>query len=272
MKVIPPGSGKEERTKVLKAALLNPKNLFVLAVGLATGMISSVLIPIGIMAYGILCYLDLNSEDFVQRVLYPNADLSSDGSEAIRVLSDQQLAKTLHTRELRELSTNITASRERIQQIYEQADTFLQEMFGDVPHIDELVERSQQFLLKAQTIRNYLASENIDKLHQGIDALQDKIDHATDHFSQRQYQLALKARQQHLESLDDIQRMYERLVSQLTNISLSLDSIYSRMMKLKTSDYSAHVESDLVSAQLMQLLEDIDLLDAALSEHLGLSE
>ena len=66
--------------------------------------------------------------------------------------------------------------------------------------------------------------------------------------------------------------MYERLLSQLTNISLSLDSIYSRMMKLKTSDYSANAESDLVSAQLMQLLEDIDLLDTALSEHLGFSE
>ena len=266
------GSRKEERTKVLKAAFLNPKNLFVLAIGLVTGTISMVLIPIGIMAYGILCYLDLSSEDFVQSVLYPQTDSSSHDSETTRILSDHQLAKTLHTSELRKLSANITASRGRIQHIYRQADTFLQEMFGDVLQVDELVERSQNFLLKAQTIRNYLVSENIDKLNQDIDALNDKIDHTTDHFSQRQYQQALRARQQHLESLQDVQRMYERLVSQLTNISLSLDSIYSRMMKLKTSDYSTNAESDLVSAQLMQLLEDIDLLDTALSEHLGFSE
>ena len=269
---MPSGSRKEERTKVLKAALLNPKNLLVLAIGLVTGTISTVLIPIGIMAYGILCYLDLSSEDFVQSVLYPQTASSSHDSEAIRLLSKQQLAQTLHTKELRELSANIATSKERIQYVYDQADTFLQEMFGDMLHIDELVERSQKFLLKAQTIRNYLVSENIDKLYRDIDSLNSKIEQTTDHFSQRQYQQALKARQQHLESLQDVQRMYERLVSQLINISLSLDSIYSRIMKLKTSDYSATAESDLVSAQLMQLLEDINLLDTALSEHLRFSE
>ena len=100
--------------------------------------------------------------------------------------------------------------------------------------------------------------------------LEDKIDQVSDDFSQRQYEQALAARHNYLESLDDIHKIDKCLTSQLTNISLSLDSIYSSMMKLKSSDYSLHsAESDQVSEQLNHLVADVEQLDAALNQNLG---
>ena len=106
-----------------------------------------------------------------------------------------------------------------------------------------------------------------------IDKLQQKIQRVKDEFSRQQYQQALDARYKHLETLRDIQQVYERLVSQLTNISISLESMYSRMMKLKTSEYSlASAESDQVSAQLHEILQEMEQLDSALNENLSLPE
>ena len=265
-------SRKEQQKKVLKASLVNPKNLFVLAIGLASGAFSLMLIPIGLMAYGILCYLDVSSEEFVTNVLTPPT-CAAKAAKEMRPLSDQQKAQTLETEELQHLKSNLLLSKEKIYHQYEDSDDFTQRLLGNLSQIENLIERSEVFLFKAQTIRNYLASEDHEKIQQDIASLQEKIRSIHDGFSQRQYQQALETRHKHLETLQDIQRMYERLVSQVTNIWMSLDSIYSRMMKLKTSEYSpANAESEQVSSQLSQLLEDIEQLDTALNEHLALSE
>ncbi len=261
---------KDQQKQLLRAALLSPKNLLVLGVGLATGAIATILIPIGIMAYGILCYLDLSSEEFVKHVLYPNSHQSPAASEMIHAFTEDELAQSLDAEELQQLSANINASQEKIQRLYAQADAFFQDILGDMFQVDSLVERSGTFLFKAQTIRNYLASEDVEKIQRDITALEDKIGQVSDDFSQRQYEQALEARRKHLESLEDIRKIDERLTSQLTNISLSLDSIYSRMMKLKSSDYSLHsADSDQVSEQLNRLVADVEQLDAALNQNLG---
>ncbi len=268
-------SRKNKQKKLLKASLLKPFNLFVFGIGIVAGVFFSyVLIPIGIMAYAILCYLDLSSKEFVKNVLkFDEGDSDASDRDEIRPLSDQQQAQTLETEELQNLQANITTTKEKIQRFYNLADDFTQGILGDFSQIENLVERSEKFLLKAQTIRNYLSSENVAQIEQDITSLQEKIQNVSDDFSKRQYQQALDARHKHLESLRDIQRVYERLVSQLTNISNSLDSVYSRMMKLQTSEYSlASAESDQVSAQLNELLQDVEQLDTALTENLGLPE
>lgn len=269
-------SRKSKQTKLVKASLLNPKNLFVLATGFMAGaFFSYVLIPIGIMAYGILCYLDLSSVEFAKKVLgvdeeKPDAVVDSD---EMRSLSDQQKAQRLETKELQSLQANITTTKEKIHQLYDNADEFTRALLGDFSQIQNLVRRSDEFLLKAQTIRNYLSSENVGQIKQDITSLQEKIQKIRDDFSKRQYEQALNARRKHLESLRDIQQVYERLVSQLTNISISLDSMYSRMMKLKTSEYSLESgDSDQVSTELDELLRDVEQLDTALDENLSLPE
>lgn len=266
---------KDKLKKLLKASLLNPKNLFVLITGFVAGKFSLALIPIGIMAYGILCYLDLSSEEFVKKVLNSDkktAKIDPDKSQ-IRSLSDQQRAQTLETKELQSLQVNITTTREKIQELYNNTDDFTRALLGDFSQIENLVRRSHNLLLKAQTIRNYLSSENVEQMKNDMTSLQEKIQSLSDNFSKRQYQQALNARHKHLESLRDIQQVYERLVSQVTNISLSLDSMHSRMMKLKTSEYSmASAESDQVSAELNEILRDVEQLDTALNENLELPD
>lgn len=270
-------SRKSKQTKLLKASLLSPKNLFVLATGFAAGVYFStyVLIPIGIMAYGILCYLDLSSVEFAKKVLGFNEhvpDTVADGDE-MRSLSDQQKARKLETKELQSLQANITTTKEKIQRLYSDADEFTRALLGDFSQVENLVRLSDEFLLKAQTIQNYLSSENVEQIKQDITSLQEKIQKISDDFSKRQYEQALNARRKHLQSLQDIQQVYERLVSQLTNISISLDSMYSRMMKLKTSEYSLEsADSDQVSTQLDDLLRDVEQLDTALNENLSLPE
>jgi uncharacterized phage infection (PIP) family protein YhgE len=264
-------SRQEKHKKIVKAALCRPRNLFILSTGIITGIAAApILIPIGVMAYGIVCYLDLNSEAFVKKVLqaeeHPAKPLAEPPPQAV-------LPKTppLDAPELQHLQTRIAATQGKIQQIYDQADEFTRGLLGDFAQVENLVGKSAEFFSKAQQIRHYLASENVAQIQQEMSSLQEKIQRGRDEFAKRQYQQALAARRKHLESLRDIGQVYERLVSQLTNIAISLDSMHARMMKLKSSEYSlASAESDQVAAQLNRILADVEQLDAALKENLTL--
>ncbi|MBD3308495.1 hypothetical protein GF339_18865 [candidate division KSB3 bacterium] len=265
---------KTKQTVVVKASLLNPKNLFVLATGLVTGgLFSPILIPLGVLAYGVMCYLDLSSEEFVNKILRTQASPADAARGAGHALSDPHPGLALTTKELQDLRAKIFTTRGKIQRLYEHTDDFTRQMLGELSQTEELVERSDTFLAKAQHIRDYLASENVGQIRRDIAFLQDKISTVEDDFSRRQYQQALETRYRHLDTLRDIQQVYERLVSQLTNIGISLESIYSSMMKLKTSEYSlASAESDQVSAQLTHLLREAETLDSALDEQLTLPD
>lgn len=259
----------KQRT-IVKAALLNPKNLFVLGVGILSGAFFSLaLVPLGILAYGMLCYLDFSSEEFVKKILrrFDRTEDIAAEAEFKREIS----APSLKIKELQQLRDNITGTQEKIHVLYSGADVFTRGLLGDLAQIEELIERSHGLLLKAQDIRVYLASENIAKVNQDVTLLEEKIQNVRDDFSKQQYQQALDARHKQLETFRDIQQVYERLVSQVTNISMSLESMYFKMMKLKTAEYSlAKAESDQVAEQLTGLLGDVEQLDSALNDHLSL--
>ncbi len=266
---------KNSQKEIIKAALFNLKNIFVLATGIVAGWIfSPMLIPIGAMAYGVLCYLDLSSKEFVKKVLASKkgcATTDLHGGE-IPLSPNQQSAPELTVQELQDLQEKIFETKEKIRQLHEDTDDFTRKLLGDISQTENLVAKSYKFLQKAQRIRNYLSSEDVAQITQDITSLQEKIQQVSDDFSKRQYQQALSSRQKHLETLQDFERMYERLVSQLTNISISLESIYSRMMKLKTLEYSlASAESDQVAMQLNTILQDMEQLDSALRETLSLT-
>ena len=75
-------SRKKKQKKLLEAAFFRHRNLFILSTGIVTGILASpILIPIGIIVYGIVCYLDLQSEEFVKKVLYPEANGVKPGAE-----------------------------------------------------------------------------------------------------------------------------------------------------------------------------------------------
>ena len=265
-------SRKTKQKALLKASLLKPLNLFVLAAGFVSGAFSYILVPIGIMAYGILCYLDLSSKEFAKKVLKSFED-SAETKGKLPKTFEQPIPQRLKTKELQHLKGRIMATKAKIAQLYEQTDSFTQRMLGDFSQIEDLVTRSDNFLYKAQSIRDYLSSENIQQIQQDVTSLQTKIQRVRDDFSKRQYQQALDARYTHLQTLQDIQQVYERLISQLTNISISLDSMYSKMMKLKTSEYSlANAESEQVAGQLNELLDEMEQLDSAINDTLSLPE
>lgn len=260
---------RDQRTRVLRAALLSPRNLMVLGIGGAAGGIAWYAIPFGILAYGLLCYIDLHSEEFIASVLPPEQS-ESPAHEQLYAFSADELAQSIEAGDLRRLDENIRASQEKIHRLRTQSDPMMQHLLRDLSSIDSLVERSQAFLYKAQTLRNYLRSENIPKIERELEGLEAKVRDVSDEFSQRQYAQALQARQSHLAALAEIRRIDERLTSQLTNIALSLDSLYSRMMKLKSADYSFQdAESEHLSEQLTSLLNDVELLDDALSRNMG---
>ena len=89
---------KRQQTKLFKASLLKPTNLLVLVVGFIAGKFSGLLIPVGIVAYGVLCYLDLSSEEFVENILKPDKGFSdADLQDAIVPLpSGEKLPQQLH--------------------------------------------------------------------------------------------------------------------------------------------------------------------------------
>lgn len=262
----------KDRSKVVKAALLHPKNLMVLGIGIGTGILYHwLLLPIGVMAYGLLCYLDISSDDFVNTILNRKGNKETATSQPAPLPPKQEPPRKLTVAELLQLHATIVSAKDRIHRLYQEADDFTQRIFGDFFQIENLAERSQVFLQKAQAIRDYLDSEDLHKITQDIETLHGKVSNVQDEFARHQYQQALNARQKHLQSLQDMQHMYERLVSQLTNISISLDSLYPRMMKLKTAEDSvSQAESGQAAAELTQLLNDVEQLDNALRDHLEL--
>ncbi len=264
---------KEERYAILHAALLKPTNLLVLAVGCLAAKFSFMLIPVGIMAYGILCYLDVSNDEFVKKILGTmgraealpihqrptiNPPLSTDSAETL-------------TPELWQFQQQIAVMNRKIADSYHQADDFTRQLIGDLSQIEEIAEKSQRFIRKAQQITDYLASADATQVQEGIESLQATLRATTDTFSQSQYQQALENRQAHLQTIRDLQCIYERLRSQLTNIAVAFESIYSRMVKLSSTDVTlTDVESQAVAAQLQRMLRDMAQLDAAMNAQLAL--
>jgi hypothetical protein len=265
-------SRKEQYRKLLKEAAYRPRNLFILATGFVTGIWAHpILIPFGILAYGILCYLDVNTEKFVNAVLTPTETKPRPASAAPKPAEPSPVRLT--TPELLQLQVRITTVQKKIQRIYGQTDAFTHALFGDLTEIENLATKSAEFLGKAQTIQHYLLSENTMQIEQDLTALQEKSQNVADDFARRQYQQAYATRRKHLQALQDLQHMYERLVSHVTNVAISLESLHPRMMKLKTAhDTYSEAEIMQVSTQLRQILEDVEQLDSALKTELALPE
>jgi hypothetical protein len=268
------GRFKRHQIKLLKTSLLKPSNLLVLGIGVVGGILYSwLLIPIGVLAYSILCYLDISSEEFLEEVLHLKTPEHESPTPVLLPLAPPQRATRLETQELLDLQSSIAVAHEKIRRLHDEADDVMRPLLNDLAQTDHLVEKSTEFLYKAQTIRNYLAAENVSLIERDIRVLRRRIRNVHDRFARRQYQQALEARCDHLKSLQDMQQIYERLISQLTNIALSLDSMYSRMMKLNTSDYPmATAASEQVAEQLHAMLSDAEHLDAMLDEHLTLPD
>lgn len=258
---------------VLKAAFLKPLHLFVLGLGIFGGIVfSAALIPVGIAAYGVLCYLDLSNEEFIHHILRRQNSRQQQVSEKnVSAVSASAAQYSVH--ELQQLGKNIEAVRDKIAQVYAHSDEFTRTLLGDFATIESLVTQSLSFLAKAQAIRAYLVSEDVNQSRQDVKTLQQKVENARDEFSLRQYQNALDARKSHLHTLYELQQLEDRLVAQVTNISRSLESFYSRMVKLCTLEAAlASAESEHIARQLDELLTDLELFDQAISEHTFLPE
>lgn len=267
MLITKPGRLRKEHKQLLRAALLRPKNVLVLGTGCVAGIFAyPILIPIGILAYGLLCYLDINSEEFINAVLHPSPK-ARPVRKTLQSNGKQPQPSALTTTELQQLHARMMTAYERLQQLYHDPAMLAEKALGDIEQIASLIEKSTAFLEKAQSIRDYLKAEDVGVIQREMESLQKKIGEVDDEFAQRQYQQAIAARHKQLDTLRDIQRMYERLVSQVTNITVSLDTLHSRVMKLKTTEYSlAQLESEHLSEQLTDLLEDVEQLEQVLSE------
>ena len=258
---------KEARYAVLKAALLKPTNLLVLAGGCLAAKFSFMLSPAGIMAYGILCYLDVSNGDFVKKILS-----STRHAEPLpkNTMPPADSAETLAP-ELRQLRQQIAAMNQKIAACYRQADDFTRLLIGDLSQIEEIAAKSERFICKAQQIADYLASADETQIQQGIESLEATLRQTTDEFSRSQYQQALEHRHTHLQTVRALQRIYERLRSQLTNIEIAFESMYSRIVKLNSTDATlSEAESQAAAAQLQRMLRDMAQLDAAMNAQLAL--
>jgi len=264
---------QKTRSAVLKAALFKPLNLMVLVGGCLAAKFSFMLIPVGIMAYGILCYLDVSNDEFVKKILK-----KSTHPESASFRQDQPKHAPLPANsaavlspELRQFQEQIAAMNQKITDCYHHADDFTCQLLGDLSQIEEITAKSQRFIHNAQQIANYLASADEAHLQQGIEQLEATLRNTTDEFSRSQYQQALEHRQAHVQTIRDLRRIYERLRSQLTNIEIAFESIHSRMVKLSSTDATlSDAENQAVAAQLQRMLGDMAQLDAAMNAQLAL--
>lgn len=260
---------KRRQLTLLKASLLKPTNLLVLVIGCLAGNFSLALVPIGMAAYGALCWLDFSNKDFAKKI-FADADGASNLSELNSPLPQGfrfKLSQPLQAPELKSLQEDVVRIGLKIAKLYDDADDMTRRLLGDLSRIEEFGVRSERFLQKAQSLRDYLNTEDFEVLEQGVAALQAKIELSRDPFAQQQYQQALMARTKHRQNILDIQQAYERLVSQVTNISISLESLYSRMVKISNTECaSAQSENEQVSKELQGMLQEMEYLELALNE------
>ncbi|GAK52370.1 hypothetical protein U14_03621 [Candidatus Moduliflexus flocculans] len=260
---------QKARSAILKAALFKPLNLMILVGGCLAATFSLALIPVGVMAYGILCYLDVSNDDFVKKISIKKTPFEPKPAQQ-RPLNTMLPAAANPTEalipELQRLQKQIAAMNQKIADGYSQVDDFTRQLIGNLSQIEEIAGKSQHFIRNAQQIAEYLAATDEVQIQRGIEDLRATLRATSDSFSRSQYQQALEHRQAHLQTIHDLQRIYERLCSQLTNIAVAFESIHSRIVKLSSADITlTDAESQAIAGQLRRILGEMEQLDAAMN-------
>ncbi|MDW8405828.1 hypothetical protein [Chloroflexus sp.] len=236
----------------LRAAALQPLNLFVLAAAIFGGLSIAIWwLPIGIVVYLVATWLALRDPLLTAPPPPPRPRITSPA--------------------LRAAINEIERSQREVERAARATQGPLAGLLGNIINqTRDLVAEAYVLADKGQVIERYLVANDFQRLGQQLTQLDWQISATTDPFTRQQLEerrQALRAQQQHLQ---DLGKYLNRIQAQLANIDANLDTTLAEIIRLKTADAVAMASSGgAVQQRLADLRSDMEVfrkvLDTAIT-------
>ncbi|WP_322512950.1 hypothetical protein [Chloroflexus sp.] len=236
----------------LRAAALQPLNLFVLAAAIFGGLSIAIWwLPIGIVVYLVATWLALRDPLLTAPPPPPRPRITSPA--------------------LRTAINEIERSQREVERAASAAQGPLAGLLGNIINqTRDLVAEAYVLADKGQVIERYLVTNDFQRLAQQLTQLDWQISATIDPFTRQQLEerrQALRAQQQHFQ---DLSQYFNRIQAQLANIDASLDTTLAEIIRLKTADAVAMASSGgAVQQRLADLRSDMEVfrkvLDTAIT-------
>jgi hypothetical protein len=105
--------------------------------------------------------------------------------------------------------------------------------------VDELEERVASLAERAEYIARYLATTNIAKVRDDVNQLSHRVQSTRDAEALAQYKAAYAARLEHLNTLEELAAVRERIGAAMLNIASSLEGLPPKIVRMGALDADA---------------------------------
>jgi chromosome segregation ATPase len=234
-------------------AARRPLAILVLLAAIAGGLLLFWwLLPLGLLAYGLMIYL-------------------AGRDPALAALSQRPQRPRLSSPQLRGQIAAIERTQQEIGRSVAQADGPVARLLVRIDDQSrELVEQSYQLCERGQVLEAYLARVNLADLRQRIAATDRQIAATADAYTLQQLQETRAALAEKQRNAAELTTYNGRILAQLQNIHASLDNVLADTVRLRTADaMAADSATDQVARRLADLKSDMDtfqrVLDTALA-------
>lgn len=257
----PPGFGK-----VVVKAVASPLNLGIAGTA-AAGAIALQLWPlaaIGGAAYAALVAWDLVNPDFWKKALGDPA-LKSDTLPSPHAVSDPQV---------RDAVKAILAAREELSRVLGETPSEVSEHLGGaLVSLEELELRAKRLISRGEDLSRYLAKANPEPIRKELARLKDRAERATDAQAREEYGQAVKAREDQLATLVDIEAAKDRILANLARIVAALESMPAKVMRMRAMDAEAMDDlSGSMNKELARMNGEIQTFEETLKTISGVME
>jgi chromosome segregation ATPase len=210
------------------------------------------LLPLGLLAYGLMVFL--GGQD-----------------PAVAAASQRAPRPRLSSATFRTQIDALERTQQEIQRSVAQADGPVGRLMARITdQARELVEQAYELSDKGQIIEGYLARVNLADLQQRINTTDRQLAATADPYTLQQLQETRAALAEKQRNAADLTTYIGRIQAQLQNIHANLDNVLAETVRLRTADaVSADSATNQVAQRLSDLKSDMDsfqrVLDTALA-------
>ena len=269
---------KTPRADILKLLLTSASsrvNLSILSVGMVLSVIliiteiAGTSVGIAVLLFSLLAYcalvgLDVFNPKFIREV-------HGVGEPDKKIEASTQIdPEQLKVQELKIIYESILNKHNQSQQAFKSTSELLKDNLVDsMSRCSELVMEAGRIAVKGDSLREYLNTQDPHSIEKQTKDLAAKARRTSDEKASEGFHQAVTVKRQQLETINQIEGLYDRINAQLNVIESSLDTIHAKIVKLKATDIE---EAILVGQSIMErvdtLATDINLLESTVEETL----
>jgi hypothetical protein len=214
-----------------------------------------------VLAIGGVTYLALIAWDLVSREHWRRT-IKGETDEPEKLPSPSSLRDPACKKALEQLS----AAKKELNQVLarntEQVNRYLSMTLGS---LSELEDRAARLINRGEDLARYLSSVNPQTVGAEIRHLEQQMSQTTDADARAQFQSAREAREQQLQTLQELVSARDRVYAHLSHIVATYEGLPSRVVHMRALDAQA---ADVVSGDVNQELDRINREIGAFEETL----